>query len=120
MAQELMAAEIILRGPEGSSILDFPELPGEEELASARPTTEARREASARLMEWGFTISSEGEFGLTAVGSRRLFERTFRTRVKPAGESGSFFLFAKPPTVPTNLRRWVAAVELAPPHDLHF
>lgn len=122
MTDQLITAEIILRGLDGSSIIELTAPPDEAQMTAARPTDEVRRKVCDQLRESGFEISTQGEYSLSVTGSRQLFEVFFQASIEPAeasGSGGSFSRFTTAPTVPPDLDRTVAAVELAPPHELH-
>jgi serine protease AprX len=104
-------AEVVVRSPDGTSILDAPTPLDAETIARYRPSADALRDAANRLGERGFAIVQEGPTSITISADRELFERTFST--SPGAETGA------PAQIPPDLADVVAAVTFPRPPELH-
>jgi hypothetical protein len=104
-------AQVVVRSPEGTSMLDAPGPVGAETVARHRPSADALREAATRLRERGFDIVQEGPTTLTIAGDKELFERTFATA--PGAER------AASPEIPQDLSDLVAGIAFPRPPELH-
>jgi hypothetical protein len=96
---DLVTAEVVLRSPAGTSVVDATEPIDASTVGGHMPSQEAVAEAARRLAELGFDVAQGGPVTVTVRGEPELFERTFGT-AGPGGE----------PEVPQGLRDVVAAV----------
>lgn len=99
-------AEVVVRAPDGSSILDAPGPVTEETVDRYRASDETSAEAAARLEALGIDVLGRGPTGLTISAERELFERTFGTATHPI-------------TVPEELADLIAGVVLPERPELH-
>jgi len=103
---ETVIAEVVVRAPDGSSILDAPGPITEETVDRYRPSDETTAEAAARLEALGVEVLGKGPTGLTISAEREVFERTFGTVTGPIA-------------VPEELADLVAGVVLPERPELH-
>jgi hypothetical protein len=94
---ETVIAEVVVRAPDGSSVLDAPAVT-EENIDRYRASEAATSEVTARLEALGVDVVGQGPTGLTVSASDEVFARVF----------GS----AESPSVPDELDELVAAVVL--------
>jgi hypothetical protein len=93
-----VVAEVIVRAPDGTSILDAAEAVTDETVGRYRPSEEAMSEVTALLEAEGVEVVARGPTGLTVSAEAETIARVF----------GS----AQAPTVPEELATLVAAVVL--------
>jgi hypothetical protein len=101
---ERMTAEVVLRSPAGTSVVDGGAVDAES-VGRHLPDPGTVAEASRRLAGLGFEVVQEGPVTIAIAGDRGQFERTFG-----AGE----------PHVPGELADLVAAVTFPEPPQLHL
>jgi hypothetical protein len=130
MAEQVLA-QVILRMPAGSSMLDRQESITSENIAKYRVSQEVIKKASQKLEERGFQVSSTGPEGfpsLTISGDKSLFEEVFQTNLErqtPAtrgmqdevGSRSSYYAI-EPLRIPSDLSSLVADVVLPTPPEL--
>jgi hypothetical protein len=80
---ETVIAEVVVRAPDGSSILDAPSPVTEETIGRYRASEEANAEAAARLEALGIDVVGRGPTGVTISADREVFERTFGAATDP-------------------------------------
>jgi hypothetical protein len=74
---ERVIAEVVVRAPDGSSVLDASGPVTEETIGRYRPSVEASAEAAARLEAMGFEVVGRGPTGLTVAAEEEVFTRAF-------------------------------------------
>jgi hypothetical protein len=129
MAEDVIA-QIVLRSPDGSSVLDAPQPITAETIARYRVGEEMIQRASTALEKLGFKVLEPGPTGITISGNRLLFERTFDTvlqekenvargRSTPVpGPFRSRFLVLRPLSIPAELSYLIAGVVMPAAPDL--
>jgi hypothetical protein len=122
MAEDIIA-QVVVRSPDGSSILEAPQPITAATIAKYRVGAEMIQRASTALESLGFKVLAPGPTGFTLSGNRALFERIFDTilqedvthaRPTPAPR----FAALRPLTIPAELSSLIAAVVLPVPPDL--
>jgi hypothetical protein len=103
---EAIIAEVVVRAPDGSSLLDARGPVTEETIDRYRASDEMSVEAAARLEALGIDVLGRGPTGLTISAERDVFERTF------GSASGPF-------EVPKELADLIAGVVLPERPELH-
>jgi hypothetical protein len=103
-------AEVVVRSPDGQSIVDAPGPIGADTIERYRPSPETLRDAATRLRERGFTIVQEGPVSITVSADAELFEQVFAAAPGPEGP---------PARIPADLADVVAAVTFPRPPELH-
>jgi hypothetical protein len=112
-ADELLSAEVVLRGPDG----DPPEPISGENLAQHRPD-ETRASA---VREWfqrhGFDTTDVHGISFSITGPRHLFEKTYATPLvgEGAGPGVDIVELPSPADMPSDLADDVVAVTFTPP-----
>ena len=106
-------AQVILRAPDGSSLLDTESPPSGDELERLRPSQEAVEAVSRRLSELGFHVGDSGAVGITVTGDKATFERVFKTTLSQGQDQQTrtpSWTAVPPVTVSDDLRTWIADV----------
>ncbi|MCP4991761.1 MAG: hypothetical protein GY928_38585 [Colwellia sp.] len=127
MTNQTVIAEVVLRGSDGSSIL-------EEESISSKTAERYKIDenhmqlARENLLDYGFDVITTSPYSLSIQGDKRLFERVFKTRLRkrqvPISESPlreeeqGFFEAQDPIEIPEKLLPYVAAVTFPQPPEL--
>jgi hypothetical protein len=93
-----VVAEVIVRAPDGTSILDAPEAVTEETIARYRASEESMSQVAVLLEAEGIDVVARGPTGLTISADEETLARVFRS--------------ARAPTVPEELADLVAGVVL--------
>jgi hypothetical protein len=122
MAEDVIA-QVVLRSPDGSSILEAPRPITAATIARHRVGAEMIQRASTALEKLGFKVLAPGPTGFTISGSRALFERIFNTVLqenitRPRPAQTPRFAALRPLTIPTELSSLIAAVIMPVPPDL--
>ena len=125
---ENVIAQVVLRSPDGSSILEASQPITAENIARYRVGVEVMERASTALEKLGFEVLEAGPTGFTMSGSRALFERTFDTvleenaataRSMLAGDPNRpRFVPLRPLTIPAELSSLIAGVVMPGPPEL--
>jgi hypothetical protein len=125
---EDVIARVVLRNPDGSSILDATQPITAETIAKYRVGEEVVQRASVALEKLGFKILEAGPTGLTISGDRALFERIFHTVLQENTSRAPSALapraakprFAplQPLRIPDELASVIAAVVMPAPPEL--
>jgi hypothetical protein len=76
---EKVVAEVVVRAPDGSSVLDAPGPITEETIGRYRASEEASAEAATRFETMGFEVVATGPTGLTVSAEEEVFARAFGT-----------------------------------------
>ncbi len=108
-----VTAQVVLRAPDGSSVLDAAEPPTAETVERYRPNAETFEKAGRRLAELGFRVGDRGASGLTVSGEPKLFERVFSTTLDARGEGEGVapsWEATRPVIIPDDLASFVAGV----------
>lgn len=109
----VIQAQVILRAPDGSSLLDTESPPSDEQLERFRPSQEAVEAVTRKLSELGFRVGESGAVGITVAGDKATFERVFETTLSQGEnrQTGTPSWTAAPPvTISDDLRTWIADV----------
>lgn len=124
---EQVTAQVILRAPNGSSILTSKGPITAGNVAKYRVEKEVIEEASKKLEKLGFKVSQPGPVSLAVSGDKALFERVFQTILearskeimgtKAHGAEASYYEAKEPIKVPEDLSSLVADVVLAIPPE---
>jgi hypothetical protein len=122
---ETVTAQVILRSPAGTSVLDTQEAITAENVAKYRVGKEVIAEATKKLEGLGFQVLQAGPTNLTISGNKALFERIFQTSLeaqstevmgtKTSGAEAAYYRATEPIKVPDELSSQVAAVALPTP-----
>jgi hypothetical protein len=80
---ETVVAQVVVRAPDGSSILDAVGPVTEETIDRYRASDEAIAAVAERLEEHGLDVMARGPTGLTASAERPTFERLFGVGTDP-------------------------------------
>lgn len=125
---EDVIAQVVLRNPGGSSILDANQPITAETIARCRVGEEVVRRASVALERLGFKVLAPGPTGFTISGSRALFEQVFDTVLQESadraqsapkpGEVQPRFVPLRPLRIPDELSPLIAAVVMPVPMQL--
>lgn len=124
----LVTAEVILRGADGSSVLESREAITAENVAGHRVGEEVVEEASQKLEESGFQVLQAGLTSLTISSDKELFEDRFRTKLVDQstevlgpdieGAEVAYYEATAPISVPEDLTSLVAGIVLPTPPQL--
>lgn len=127
MAEDVIA-QVVLRSPDGSSILDATQPITAETIARYRVGEEVVRRASGALERLGFKVLAPGPTGFTISGSRALFEQVFDTVLQESADRGQSalepgkvqprFVPLRPLRIPDELSPLIAAVVMPVPMQL--
>ena len=116
-------AQVVLRGPDGSSILEASQPITAATIARYRVGTDTIQRASIALENLGFKVLAPGPTGFMISGSRALFERVFDTvlqenitRARPG--TAPRFVALRPLIIPAELSSVIAAVVMPVPPEL--
>ena len=80
---ETVVAEVVVRAPDGSSVLDAPTVT-EENIDRYRASEAATSEVRARLEALGVDVVGQGPTGLTVSASEEVFARVFGSVESPS------------------------------------
>lgn len=103
---EAVVAEVVVRAPDGSSILDAAGPLSEETIGRYRASEEALAAVAERLEELGLDVVARGPTGMTVSAEREVFERLFGSGTDPVA-------------VPAELADLVAGIVLPQPPELY-
>jgi hypothetical protein len=127
MAQDIVA-QVVLRAPDGSSILDAGQPITASTIARYRVGAEIVQRASTALEKLGFKVLESGPTGFTISGERPLFEQTFDTvlqenfaRTQPALGAAPVqlrFTALRRLSIPAKLSSLIAGVVMPAPPEL--
>ena len=122
MAEDVIA-QVVVRSPDGSSILEVSQPITAATIAKYRVGAEMIQRASTALENLGFKVLAPGPTGFTISGNRALFERIFDTvlqedtaRGRPA--PAQRFTALQPLVIPVELSSLIAAVVMPVPPEL--
>jgi hypothetical protein len=76
---EKVIAEVVVRAPDGSSVLDAPGPITEETIGRYRASEDASADAATLLESMGFEVVGRGPTGLTVAAEEEVFARAFGT-----------------------------------------
>ncbi len=110
-----VVAEVILRGPEGKSIIDADRPPtGSAELAVYQPTFATSAAARAAFESRGFVVHDDGATGFSVSADQDVFEDVFSTHlhIETAADGSDYWRAADAIQIPDDFEPWVAAVVL--------
>jgi len=126
---EKVAAQVILRRRNGTSIVDAEGAITADTIAKYQVEKEVIEQASSTLAEMGFAIEQTGPTSLAISGDRVLFEATFRTTLeakrteilpgKVVGVETTYFEAKEPIIVPEDLASLIADVVLPIPPQFY-
>lgn len=115
-----VVAEVILRGPEGKSIVDADQPPmSPAELAVYQPTLATSAAARAAFESRGFDVHDDGATGFSVSADQNVFEDVFSTRLRvaTAPDGSEYWQPADAIEIPDDFDPWVAAVVLPLPPE---
>lgn len=120
----IVTAEVILRSPDGRSILEAAEGVTVASIEKYRPGKKTIDEACEKLTTLGFEVVQIGVVSITISGERTTFERVFRTKLdRPVrgapGDQRAIYQNRYSIRIPEELQSQVAAVSFPIPPEFH-
>jgi hypothetical protein len=85
---ETVIAEVVIRAPDGSSVLDAHTAVTEETIARYRASEAATSQVKARLEALGVDVVAQGPTGLTVSASNEVFALVFGSTEAPSVPDG--------------------------------
>jgi len=119
-------AQIILRSPEGSSVLESDEPITSENVESRRAEKQVIAEVQGALRDLGFEVVQVSEVTITISGDKELFEDVFDTTLEERSASADadadrerVYEAKQPARIPKKLSSFVSDVVFPVPPEFH-